>query len=241
MIKYLLTFFLIATVAFAGGGGPNSNVIQFVNGGTATNVSSTFPLPVNATVSATFSNPSSGFPGSTVPSQATYIGGNKGGVLTGVLLDSSGNLQVSLQGALPPGSSTIGAVSQAGIWTVQPGNTPNTVAWKVDGSSTVQPTSMTGANAPVNPTGSFVQSSVIGSSGASTISVPSHAVGFICEASSSNANNLRYAIGSTASTTSGMRLEPGRDTGYIPLAANISVEAEAGSAQQIQCQWVVNQ
>jgi hypothetical protein len=35
------------------------------------------------------------------------------------------------------------AVSESGTWTVQPGNTPNTTAWKVDGSAVTQPVSGT--------------------------------------------------------------------------------------------------
>lgn len=35
------------------------------------------------------------------------------------------------------------AVTQSGTWTVQPGNTANTTAWKVDGSAVVQPVSGT--------------------------------------------------------------------------------------------------
>lgn len=31
------------------------------------------------------------------------------------------------------------AVTQSGTWTIQPGNTANTVAWKVDGSAVTQP------------------------------------------------------------------------------------------------------
>lgn len=34
--------------------------------------------------------------------------------------------------------------SQSGTWTVQPGNTQNTTAWKVDGSAVVQPASQSG-------------------------------------------------------------------------------------------------
>jgi hypothetical protein len=34
------------------------------------------------------------------------------------------------------------AVTQSGTWTVQPGNTANTTAWKVDGSAVTQPTSV---------------------------------------------------------------------------------------------------
>lgn len=33
------------------------------------------------------------------------------------------------------------AATQSGTWTVQPGNTPNTTAWKVDGSAVTQPIS----------------------------------------------------------------------------------------------------
>lgn len=35
-----------------------------------------------------------------------------------------------------------GAVTQSGTWTVQPGNTANTTAWKVDGSAVTQPVSI---------------------------------------------------------------------------------------------------
>jgi hypothetical protein len=40
------------------------------------------------------------------------------------------------------------AVTQSGTWTVQPGNTANTTAWKVDGSAVTQPISMA-TNTPV--------------------------------------------------------------------------------------------
>lgn len=44
------------------------------------------------------------------------------------------------------------AVTQSGTWTVQPGNTANTTAWKVDGSAVTQPVSI--ATAPVLVAGS---------------------------------------------------------------------------------------
>jgi hypothetical protein len=40
------------------------------------------------------------------------------------------------------------AVTQSGTWTVQPGNTANTTAWKVDGSAVTQPVSV-----PTDPFG----------------------------------------------------------------------------------------
>jgi hypothetical protein len=54
------------------------------------------------------------------------------------------------------------AVTQSGTWTVQPGNTANTTAWKVDGSAVTQPVSL--ASVPshaVTNAGTFaVQSSI---------------------------------------------------------------------------------
>lgn len=44
-------------------------------------------------------------------------------------------------------SGTAQPASQSGTWTVQPGNTANTTAWKVDGSAVTQPVSI--ATAPV--------------------------------------------------------------------------------------------
>lgn len=48
---------------------------------------------------------------------------------------------VSISGTLPITGNV--ASTQSGVWTVQPGNTPNTVAWKVDGSAVTQPVSGT--------------------------------------------------------------------------------------------------
>lgn len=48
------------------------------------------------------------------------------------------------------------AATQGGTWTVQPGNTANTTAWKVDGSAVTQPVSI--ATMPSTPvTGTFWQ------------------------------------------------------------------------------------
>lgn len=49
-------------------------------------------------------------------------------------------------GSLTTGALVIGAVTQSGTWTVQPGNTANTTAWKVDGSAVTQPVSGTFLN-----------------------------------------------------------------------------------------------
>jgi hypothetical protein len=67
-------------------------------------------------------------------------------------LTGSGNFKVSLQesNATQAVSGTVTA-NQGGTWTVQPGNTANTTAWKVDGSAVTQPVSGTvTANAGTN-------------------------------------------------------------------------------------------
>src|SRR6266704_4498394 len=49
------------------------------------------------------------------------------------------------------------AVTQSGTWTVQPGNTANTTAWKVDGSAVTQPVSGTFWQATQPVSGTFWQ------------------------------------------------------------------------------------
>lgn len=73
---------------------------------------------------------------------------------------------------------------------------------------------------------------------AQTVAVPANAIGFLLESDSSNTDNIRWAIGATASASVGTLAEPGRDTGYIPLAAAISVIAIAGT-QAVSVQWVL--
>lgn len=59
-----------------------------------------------------------------------------------------------------------GAVTQSGIWTVQPGNTANTTAWKVDGSAVTQPVSL--ASLPALAAGAAVIGHVIADTGSTT-------------------------------------------------------------------------
>ena len=64
--------------------------------------------------------------------------------------DSVGRLRVTAADTTQPVSGTVSATvsgtvaaTQSGTWTVQPGNTANTTAWKVDGSAVTQPVSGT--------------------------------------------------------------------------------------------------
>ena len=56
-----------------------------------------------------------------------------------------------------------------------------------------------------------------------TFTAPANAVGFILENESTTANTIRWAAGSVATSTVGNYYEAGRDTGYVPMAKNISV------------------
>lgn len=57
-----------------------------------------------------------------------------------LIVTSSGAVKVDPSGVTSPVSGTVTA-NQGGTWTVQPGNTPNTTAWKIDGSAVTQPIS----------------------------------------------------------------------------------------------------
>lgn len=89
-----------------------------------------------------------------------------------------------------------------------------------------------------NTSGSVVNGSLALTT-ANLETAPANAVGFIIESESSNANNIRYRIGGTASATDGMLLEPGRDSGYIPTAANVSVCNTVSSSQTYSILWVI--
>lgn len=70
-----------------------------------------------------------------------------------------------------------------------------------------------------------------------TLSAPANAVGFVLQALDTNTANLRWAVGRTATTTLGQQLQPGRDTGFIPVGANVSLVAESGT-QGYDIQWI---
>jgi hypothetical protein len=56
------------------------------------------------------------------------------------------NSSIAINAALPAGSATVGAVNQAGTWTVNPGNLANSTAWKV----VVEPSAVQGYSASVS-------------------------------------------------------------------------------------------
>lgn len=142
--------------------------------------------------------------------------------------------------ALPSGASTAAkqpalgtaGTASADVITVQ-GITSMTPLL-VNGSGSTQPT-----REATNTNGSIVNTALTATT-ASTASVPGNAVGFVLEAPSTNTDNVRWCIGGTASTTVGMLTEPGRDTGYIPCSANISVCATVSGTNAFSIQWVLS-
>lgn len=90
--------------------------------------------------------------------------------------------------------------------------------------------------APVNTTGSGSAAAATVSTVA-TLTAPANTAGFILMNLDTSTANVRWAIGRTASTTLGQQLQPGRDTGFVPSGANVSVCAESGT-QNIDIQWV---
>lgn len=175
----------------------------------------------------------------------------------------------SINNALPVGSNTIGGVTQSGTWNIGtlstisnalPAGTntlgnikitdgTNTAAVKAASTAAVatdpalvvaiSPNNPLTFNPSPNAAGSYAEITNLTTT-AQTFTKPTNAVGFILETLSDNTVNVRYKIGATATTTSGMRMEPGRDTGYVPCAANISVIAESGTNQVVTVQWVLS-
>lgn len=81
-------------------------------------------------------------PAATAPTNVLQVGGTfttspttlTSGQAGALELDSAQNLLVNLKTAIPTGGNVIGAVTQSGTWTVQPGNTANTTPWLVQGN-----------------------------------------------------------------------------------------------------------
>ncbi len=136
-----------------------SGVTQPVSGTVTSNIGTTNGLALDATLTGgnlkAQGNVASGASDSGNPvkvggrynsSAPTLTDGQRGDLQ----LDSSGNLKVT-SGGTQTVSGTVGA-TQSGTWTVQPGNTANTTAWKVDASSVAVPVTDNGGSLTVDGT-----------------------------------------------------------------------------------------
>jgi hypothetical protein len=72
-----------------------------------------------------------------------------------------------------------------------------------------------------------------------TLTAPANAVGFILMNLDTSTASLRWAIGATATASSGSQLQSGRDTGYVPCGANISLCSESGT-NDYNVQWILS-
>ena len=126
-------------------------------------------------------------------------------------------LQTTISGQLP---ATLGAKTTAA-----------SLAVNIASDQASVPTVDVGATSGNSP-GSSTVSTV------ATITAPANATGFILMNLDTSSANIRYRIGGTATTSSGQQLQPARDTGFVPCAANISICAESGT-QNYDIQWLV--
>jgi hypothetical protein len=91
------------------------------------------PLPSGASTAA---NQATG--NASLSSLETKIGEVQASPTANTVLDRLKAITTAITGTLTVATH---AVTQSGTWTVQPGNTANTTAWKVDGSAVTQPIS----------------------------------------------------------------------------------------------------
>lgn len=89
---------------------------------------------------------------------------------------------------------------------------------------------------PVNSNGSNTDSTV---STVATLTPPANSVGFILMNLDTSTASIRWRIGATATASSGQQLQVGRDTGFIPCAANISICSESGT-NNYNIQWILS-
>lgn len=124
------------------------------------------------------------------------------------------------------------------------------IVWGADGTanditaSSPLPVTVSGGGTPSgtssNPNGSISNNASVGSGSATTFTAPANATGFILENESTTSIPIRWAVGSTASSSVGNYYEAGRDTGVVPIAHNISVIAIGGTAS-VSVQWLLSQ
>lgn len=159
---------------------------------------------------------------------------------TAVTQSTAANLNATVVGT---GTFAVQA-AQSGTWNIN--NISGTVSLPTGASTSALQTTGNTSLATIATNSSKVPIATTGSGScitnltttAQTFTAPANAIGFIVQGISDNVNNLRFIVGTTATTTLGIRLEPGRDSGYVPIGANVSVIAEAGTNQIACIQWV---
>lgn len=153
--------------------------------------------------------------------------------------DNSGSLTVDNAGTFAV------QAAQSGTWTVQPGNTANTVAWKVDGSAVTQPVSGT-VTATIAAGASTIAKAEDSASADEDVGVPALAVRKATPANTSGTDGdyefLQMSAGRLWTSTAVDTALPAGTNAIGKLAANDGVDigdvtinnASGGSAVNIQ-------
>jgi hypothetical protein len=145
---------------------------------------------------------------------------------------SSSNASVGPTGTTAPTSATeVGYVNGSGNLTAVSPSTPLPVTINSGGSPV-------NANSQLSPTQSVTTSE-------SSLAAPTNAVGVIVESDSSNTGNVRWGFSNSAaailSSTKGMLMEPGRDSGFLPLGFGNYLHLIAlTSTSSVNVQWVLS-
>jgi len=114
----------------------------------------------------------------------------------------------------------------------------STSANQTTGNTSLATIATNSAKSLINPAGNSPGSGTV--STVATLTAPANAIGFILMNLDTSTVNIRWRLGAVATTSSGQQLQPGRDSGYVPCGANISICAESGT-QNYDVQWVLNQ
>lgn len=96
----------------------------------------------------------------------------------------------------------------------------------------------------LNANGSVINQALSSNSTPVTFVAPANAVGFILmnESVGSNPGNVRFRVGGAASPTAGMVLEPGRDTGVIPIGTGVTISViniESSITNALSVLWIL--
>src|SRR3990167_9273062 len=112
----------------------------------------------------------------------------------------------------------------------------NTGAVVISSGTITTITNAVPTKAPVNAAGSGSAASATVST-VITLTAPANTAGFVLMNLDTSTANIRWAVGRTATTVLGQQLQAGRDTGFIPSGADISLVAESGT-QNYDVQWI---
>ena len=130
------------------------------------------------------------------------------------------------------------AATQSGTWTVQPGNTANTTAWKVDGSAVTQPVSLATNPAEAGRTAvtfirnDYTSTSVTTAAYVQLVASTGSAVNKI-EIFDSSGETLKIAFGAAASEVDQFLVFPGGQGAIninIPASTRVSIKAVSNTA-----------